>query len=777
MFSLKQQRETQQQLSALCGAAVQQQIEQGKATPTQLRQRRRHLLKALRKRLPKTSGHSAQKILHTALMVLALWGFSGLAVPNDAEASALFKHVTLEGFDVGGHAALTLADTDNDGDLDAFIGETNGTVKFYRNDGTAQAPLFVAADGVSVINPLAGFDVGNNATPTFADIDGDGDLDTFVGNYSGAVKFYRNTGTAAAPAFAADAAGNPLAGVATGGRAAPAFTDIDGDGDLDALVGEKMGTVKFYRNNGTAAAPAFAADAAGNPLNGFDVGSYAAPTFADIDNDGDLDAFIGEQGGTIKLYRNNGTAYAPAIAADAAGNPLAGYSVYKAAKPVFADIDNDGDLDALVSDRDGIVRDFRNSGTASAPVFNGFGPLGGVNVSYAGVPTLADIDNDGDLDAFVGNIYGTVALFQNDGTAAAANFVAADGVTIINPLTGFDVGTGAAPAFADIDGDGDLDAFVGEQAGTVKFYRNTGTAAAPTFAADAAGNPLTGFDVGNYAAPTFADIDGDGDLDAFVGEILGTVKFYRNTGTAAAPAFVADAAGNPLAGINLAHGHNAPTFVDIDSDGDLDAFLGDGYGLVNFYQNSGTASVPSFVAADGITVINPLDGFGFGSNAAPTFADIDNDGDADAFVGNFGGKVMFCMNLESVAPQAVADNATTDENTVLNSSISLLANDTDTNGDTLSAVAGTFVTTQGGSIVINSDGNYTYTPPANFSGTDTVDYTVSDGHLTAVGTLTITVSAASSGGGNSGGGGGTFGLALLWGLVPLVWRRRRRPCH
>ena len=45
----------------------------------------------------------------------------------------------------------------------------------------------------------------------------------------------------------------------------------------------------------------------------------------------------------------------------------------------------------------------------------------------------------------------------------------------------------------------------------------------------------------------------------------------------------------------------------------------------------------------------------------------------------------------------------------------------------LTVVAGTFATTQGGSITIAADGSYTYTPAANFNGVDTVDYTVTDG--------------------------------------------------
>ncbi|GAA6142841.1 Ig-like domain-containing protein [Hydrogenophaga sp. 5NK40-0174] len=94
------------------------------------------------------------------------------------------------------------------------------------------------------------------------------------------------------------------------------------------------------------------------------------------------------------------------------------------------------------------------------------------------------------------------------------------------------------------------------------------------------------------------------------------------------------------------------------------------------------------------------------------------------------------------APVAVDDSANAHENTRLSGSVSLLANDTDLDGDTLTAVTGTFATTQGGRITIAADGSYTYTPPANFSGTDTVDYTVTDGMASDIGTLTVRVAAA-----------------------------------
>ncbi|HSC82698.1 MAG TPA: tandem-95 repeat protein, partial [Pseudomonas sp.] len=66
-------------------------------------------------------------------------------------------------------------------------------------------------------------------------------------------------------------------------------------------------------------------------------------------------------------------------------------------------------------------------------------------------------------------------------------------------------------------------------------------------------------------------------------------------------------------------------------------------------------------------------------------------------------------------------------------------NDTDADSPSLSAVAGTFTTTQGGTLVLTASGNYTYTPPTDFTGADTVSYTVTDGTRNDSGTLTLTV--------------------------------------
>ncbi|NES73769.1 MAG: hypothetical protein F6K24_55595 [Okeania sp. SIO2D1] len=85
-----------------------------------------------------------------------------------------------------------------------------------------------------------------------------------------------------------------------------------------------------------------------------------------------------------------------------------------------------------------------------------------------------------------------------------------------NPFDGIDVGFNAAPTLADIDGDGDLDAVVGDSNGNLNYLENTGTSTSPSYVQrTGTNNPFNGF-VGSYSTPTFADLDGDGDLDAMV---------------------------------------------------------------------------------------------------------------------------------------------------------------------------------------------------------------------------------------------------------------------
>ena len=260
-----------------------------------------------------------------------------------------------------------------------------------------------------------------------------------------------------------------------------------------------------------------------NPFNLHDVGNDASPAFVDIDNDGDLDAFFGKANGTTVLFYNDGTALAPSFASAASDVGLTDIGFNST--PSFADIDGDGDLDAFVGGLDGNTVFFSNNGTAAAPSFaSQSSNFGLVDVGSFAHPTFADIDGDGDLDAFVGNGDGKIAFFRNNGTAFAASFASES-----NNFGVGDVGSVASPSFADIDGDGDLDALVGNKDGNTVFFRNVGTASAPSFVSESGTFGLT--DVGTNAKPTFVDVDSDGDLDALVGNSVGNTLFFLNSST------------------------------------------------------------------------------------------------------------------------------------------------------------------------------------------------------------------------------------------------------
>lgn len=263
-------------------------------------------------------------------------------------------------------------------------------------------------------------------------------------------------------------------------------------------------------------------------------------------------------------------------------NPFGLSDVRTAASPTFVDIDGDGDLDALSGNGDGDILFFRNTGTVNSPVFAAavFNPFGLTDVSYSASPSFVDIDNDGDLDAFVGEFTGSIFFSRNIGTTSNPVFAAAT----INPFGLIDVGDFVSPVFVDIDNDGDLDAFVGGYQGNTLFFRNTGTASNPVFAT-ASTNPFGLTDVGIAASPSFVDIDGDGDLDALIGNSVGNTLFFRNNGTVSNPVFAA-ASTNPF-GLSKVGYSASPAFVDIDADGDLDAFVGEFSGNTRYFVNNG----------------------------------------------------------------------------------------------------------------------------------------------------------------------------------------------
>ncbi len=500
--------------------------------------------------------------------------------------------------------APTMVDLDGDGDLDAFAWQVYGSALFAENTGTTRTPAFASPSLQRFGLTAKG---GYAWSPAFGDIDGDGDLDLFVGEYYGHTYFFRNTGDARNPAFAAPVT-DPFGLTVVNWATEPVLGDIDGDGDLDVFLGGYRQTF-FFSNTGSAANPSFASPSLA-PF-GLSDSTIEEPSLVDIDGDGDLDFVGGWSNLGPSLAKNTGSAISPAFAGGVQhAFPFPSFTFQEGI--AFGDIDGDGDLDAFLRNDQGHLLWIPNTGSASSPSFPLQNPYG--FPWY--VVSFADIDGDGDLDAFNNNRFS-----ENQGSPSRAVF-APPSWAIALPSNG-------RLDFIDFDGDGDLDAFTENQ-----LFENTGTRTSPAFAA-----PVTLFGSIGGEISAFGDLDGDGNVDVLVGQDSGDLLFLRNSGSAATLAF-APASSNPF-GLTRVAGSAWPTFVDVDRDGDLDLFVGQtGQGTV-FFKNTGTATSPAF----GAPVLDP---FGLHSEVvggyigpASTFVDIDGDGDLDAFVASDAEVVFF----------------------------------------------------------------------------------------------------------------------------------------
>jgi hypothetical protein len=539
--------------------------------------------------------------------------------------------------DMGYYAAPAFGDIDGDGDLDAYIGSYipayyYGSVQatFFENHGTTTDPALEDdplnfPEAIDLDSPDL---EGLNVVPEIGDIDGDGDQDVLVGDNDGDIIVFRNEGLVNGRPDFNDLQTGTFGLTDVGGDASPALADIDDDGDLDLFVGDNGGDTNFFQNTGTATAPAFAAPVL-NPFGLEYQGTSVAPEFGDIDGDGDLDAFLATGYGYTVFFENTGTSAAPAFATgqtSAFGLP----EVLALAKIALVDIDGDGDLDAFIGDYYGHTQFNENVGTPTAPNFSNLNfPSLGIT---AASPEFADIDDDGDLDAFLGDQFGAASFFfENTGTATAPSFASLLDDAVEDA---FNLQTlGAHLRLVDIDNDGDLDAFHPD-GNVIVFQRNTGSASAPAFdTTQTSPFGLAALPTGG-AYPEFGDINGDGDLDLFVGDYNGSIIYFRNSGTAAAPAFAAQQT-DPFGLLNIGD-NSAPELIDFDGDGDLDMFMGLYVGSTMFFENTGSATSPAFA----FPTINPwgIEDIGGpnGDNYAysnPRIVDIDGDGDLDAFIG------------------------------------------------------------------------------------------------------------------------------------------------
>lgn len=387
-------------------------------------------------------------------------------------------------------AGVALFDFDNDNDIDIYF--LNGAPlrgaatqakprnALYRNDGGWRFTDVTERSGTG--------DTGYGLGVAIGDCDNDGYRDIYINNYGPNV-LLRNNGQGTFTDV------TQAAGVANGHQvgAGANFLDLDADGDLDLFVAnyvdftyDKHQTARFngypayvgpmnfkgtpntlYRNNGAGSFTDISVPSGIAAHAGTGMGTVCA----DYDNDGDTDIFVGNDVAGNSIFENNGqgrfqeVGLLTGLAYDLAGKAQGTMGVD------CGDYNNDGLLDFYVTSyqRD-LATLYRN---LDSGIFEDVTRATGAGAqTYAFVTwgnSLADLDNDGDLDCFVacGHLHDNVAQFDRTTTYRARNILLENRAPerFVNVTDQAGPGMQAefssrGAGFADLDNDGDLDAVI-----------------------------------------------------------------------------------------------------------------------------------------------------------------------------------------------------------------------------------------------------------------------------------------------------------------------------
>jgi hypothetical protein len=339
--------------------------------------------------------------------------------------------------------AAYIFDADNDGKKDLFVTpSSNNFVEnynvswFYKNTGTAQVPSFTLQQKDFFVRDM--IDLGAGANPCFVDVDADGLQDIIVGNYSyfkpfesrdARLFYFRNIGTLAQPKYLL-IDNNWLNFKAISSidfvNFSPTFGDLDGDGDLDLLVGEETGSLFFVENKGGANKPL----SMGTPQavwKDIQAGTSCKPQIVDLNRDGLPDIVTGTRVGDLRYFQNIGTRTQPNFNSTPTIRGLGKIDVTTLgvgigfAAPCFVDFK--GKYNVFVGSYDGKIFHYDGIDGNLTGSFNLVSDdYGKIRDGSRSTPTLKNINGDTKMELIIGNYRGGLtayrSTFNSDGTTA-----------------------------------------------------------------------------------------------------------------------------------------------------------------------------------------------------------------------------------------------------------------------------------------------------------------------------------------------------------------------
>jgi hypothetical protein len=331
----------------------------------------------------------------------------------------------------------------------------------------------------------------------WGDYDGDGDLDLYVARHGWCGnKLYRNDDGVLVDVT------TPVTAQVAARNMDVSWADVDNDGDLDLLLTRGLTTLKsvLLRNDGVGNFTVDSTTAMSTGVLGRGIG------WADFDRDGDLDLYMANCTSGGRLFRNDGTGGFTDV------TPAGMSQVMCTHAGLWADYDSDGDMDLFILNRATASMLFRNdNGTFVNVTGSSQIPVGNLTTAYAG--TWVDYDDDGAIDLYI-STDSQNRLFHNNGDGTFAD--STEGWTAY-------AGMGSGVAWGDLDLDGDLDAYLTKRdlpnRVAVRFDGHFGTSMFHV------GGPVDERREGHSVG--WADYDGDGDLDLYLG-YKGSNKLLRN---------------------------------------------------------------------------------------------------------------------------------------------------------------------------------------------------------------------------------------------------------